>query len=565
MRCLGRPSLVVATLLLLLDSTACRRSSAAAQHPPTVQTAAARSSASTPTGFIVISLDTLRADRLGAYGYDRPTTPFLDRLAARATLFERAIVQYPGTLQSHMSMFTGLYPREHAVFPPALRLSADIPTLPELFHAAGYRTAGHSEGGFVKGYYGFSRGFDEWDDPDHVAATDLERTLAAGRDFLRRLEPGERFFLFLHTYALHDPYTPPVRYRRMFWQGPPPPGAFPPTGPELARVNERGPVPSEPVVAWLSALYDASLRYTDDQLAAFVGDLERSGLLATTTLVVTSDHGEEFLEHGHLSHVETYEETLHVPLLVLRPGQKTGQRVESLVESIDLAPTLLELAGLPAPPMSGRSYAAALQNPATPLRSEAFAEGESWYGGIGRALYRTAGRELLQLVHTRPLAEPDGSWVSRELRFDTEASRLDLEAVSFAEARQVELSIDGVARPPLTLDTEWRSLTLDLGPPAVRRISLRAAACQSPQELGQGSDPRCLSFKLRGTEGDRVELFDLTADRRGILDLSRLRADDTRTMLATLHKVVHTLRSPAQNGTLEKEHERALRTLGYLR
>jgi arylsulfatase A-like enzyme len=97
-------------------------------------------------GYILISVDTLRADALGVYGAARPTTPFLDRLAERATIFENAFVQVPATLPSHMSIFTGLYPGEHDVVPPKTVLAASIPTLPELFRAAGFRTFGHSEG-----------------------------------------------------------------------------------------------------------------------------------------------------------------------------------------------------------------------------------------------------------------------------------------------------------------------------------------------------------------------------------------------------------------------------------
>ena len=517
-----------------------------------------------PRGFLLISIDTLRADRVGAYGYHRPTTPFLDRLAERGTLFEQAIVQYPGTLQSHMSIFTGLYPGEHGVFPPALKLSPQIPTLPELFHAAGFRTGGRSEGGFVKGYYGFSRGFDEWSDPEHVAATDLERTLAAGRAFLARLKPDESFFLFLHTYAVHDPYTPPDRYRRMFGAAAAPPDAFPPDGVQFARVNERGPLPSPQVVAWLSSLYDASIRYTDDRLAEFFAELEKSGLLAQTVVVITADHGEEFLEHGHLSHVEPFHETLHVPLLVLLPGQKTAQRVHGMVESIDIAPTLLELAGLPAPAMSGRSFAAALRDPRTPLRDEAFAEGESWFGGLGRVLYRARGRELLQLVHTRPLAEPDGAWVSRRFRFDFEGDELRFDAVGFPGPRAIGATVDRGKRVALSLGADWQPYSLPLGSPGLHQVELVSDDCRTPRELGRGDDPRCLSFKVRGVPGDRLELFELNADPLGQSDLSRTRTDDARALLVDLHKLVHSPRAPAEQGTLEDEHLRSLRALGYL-
>ena len=153
----------------------------------------------TTRGQILISLDTLSAAHLGAYGYELPTSPFFDALAARGALFENAFVQYPSTLVSHMSIFTGLYPQQHGVYPPSYRLSPAIATLPERFAAAGFRTAGHTEGGFVGHGYGFARGFDEFTDPRVEHTTDIEKTLEKGLAFLRRLGAEDRFFLFLHT------------------------------------------------------------------------------------------------------------------------------------------------------------------------------------------------------------------------------------------------------------------------------------------------------------------------------------------------------------------------------
>src|SRR5512143_1530550 len=155
-------------------------------------------------GVVLISIDALRADRLGPYGAARPTTPFLDRLARRAVVFENAFSEIPSTLPSHLSMFTGLYPSQHGVRPPSDVLAAAIPTLPELLAAAGVRTFGHSEGGYVQGGYGFARGFEEWTDTPYAADTDVERTFARGLDSLARVRPGERFFLVLHSYTVHD-------------------------------------------------------------------------------------------------------------------------------------------------------------------------------------------------------------------------------------------------------------------------------------------------------------------------------------------------------------------------
>ncbi len=336
--------LPAAALLVLLALPGCGDGgpapSAAPAPPPT-------------RGYLLISHDPLGAKHLGAYGSERPTSPFFDSLAGRGVLFENAFVQYPSTLVSHMSIFTGLYPQQHGVFPPSFRLSPEIPTLPERFAQAGFRTAGHTEGGFVGRGYGFARGFDEFTDPRFRDTTDIEKTFEKGLAFLRGLAPEERFFLFLHTYSVHDPYLPPEPYASMFWPDEPPPG---PDRLPIRRVNAGLFGVDERLLEYYEALYDGGVRYADSVLESFFAELGELGLDSQTTVVITSDHGEEFRQHGRVGHTQVYPETLHVPLLVLHPELGTGRRVRELVQSIDVAPTLLELAG--APPLeaaSGRS------------------------------------------------------------------------------------------------------------------------------------------------------------------------------------------------------------------
>lgn len=183
--------LAASLLLYLLIFTSCGRSDSLEEQP--TETALALG----PTrGYILISIDTLRADHLGCYGYHKPTSPFLDSLASKGALFERVFVQYPATLVSHMSLFTGLYPLEHGVYPPSAVLSAEIETLPERFLSAGFKTSGHTEGGFVAGEYGFARGFSDFTDTPYSDDRDIERTFDRGIEFLSRLEPMDRFFLF---------------------------------------------------------------------------------------------------------------------------------------------------------------------------------------------------------------------------------------------------------------------------------------------------------------------------------------------------------------------------------
>ena len=420
---------------------ACRRAAALVLGGLAVTASMSCGRGARPGGrFILISLDTLRADHLGAYGYSRPTSPFLDSLAARGTLFENAVVQLPGTLPSHMSIFTGLYPAEHAVYPPHAVLSKQILTLPEVFRQSGFRTAGHAEGGYMEGHYGFARGFEEFTSETSVPPTRrkswdaVKRTFGRGLDFLRRLDRSAPFFLFLHSYAVHTPYDPPERYRSLYWRGPPPPGAEPADGPVFVAFNHGERQITPEAREYYQALYDAQINATDDVLKDFFAGLDRLGLAEDVTVVLTSDHGEEFLEHGKMVHEQVYHECLHVPLLVLQPGQRQPRRVGALVQSIDIAPTLYEMAGLPKaarPRVSGRSLVPLLKGASLPRLQEAYAEA---FVSRDRALYRQMEEDLFVLVRREVAAE---GAIPRSELFDLGSDRAQRRDLSRSQPARV--------------------------------------------------------------------------------------------------------------------------------
>ena len=357
-------------------------------------------------GVILISLDTLRADHLGLYGYERPTSPFLDELAERGVVFDQAYAQFPSTLTSHMSMLTGLYPAEHGVYPPAGTLAPEIPTVAELLQAQGIRTAGHTEGGYVRGNFGFRRGFDEFDARDRAHDDSTERTFRRGKRFLRSLAPEEPYFLFLHTYAVHAPYEPPEPYRSQFWPGEPPDDAFLPVPANLVAADRDGTPQSEEAVAYYRALYDAEIRHLDDVLRDFFEELAELGLDQRTTVIITSDHGEEFRDHGRFNHDQLYTEVIRVPFLVVGPGVEP-RRSSRVVELVDVAPTVLELAGLGLgddaagtiqPPMSGSSLAQALARDASYPKRMAYAEASSGRRALVSSTDGESGDAVLHLL-----------------------------------------------------------------------------------------------------------------------------------------------------------------------
>jgi len=544
-------------VLLALTLSACGGASPAGREGARAPRAA--------RGYVLISIDALRADALGLYGSERPTSPFLDRLAAeRAVVFENAFSQIPSTLPSHLSMLTGLYPSEHGVFPPSDVLSAEIPTLPELFRAAGFRTFGHSEGGYVQGGFGFARGFEEWTDTPYGSDADIERTFRRGVDSLAKVAPDERFFLFLHTYSVHDPYEPPQKYRAAFWPGPPPAGAFEATGPNFADFNfhlRDAPVEAIP---YYRALYDASVRYMDDVVAHFFAELERLGLADETVVVFTSDHGEEFLEHGRLVHTQPYPESLRIPLVVVLPDLARGRRVQTIAETIDFLPTLAELAGVEPPPaLSGESLAGVLAGGDGRLAGRAFAQDKMLSFDI-RTVLMPVGGKLHQLYSSRAVQERDGFWASREVILDARPPALEFRAVAFHEPRTLTVRVGARTIAELELGTDWRSFRVELPAGKKQTVSLRTPACASPAELGAGRDRRCLSFKLDGLELARLELYDLAADPFARRDLSTERADLVRTLVRELKKYPETQRARAASTELTDEQIRHLKALGYL-
>ncbi|MGH9380144.1 MAG: sulfatase [Thermoanaerobaculia bacterium] len=517
-------------------------------------------------GLILISVDALRADHLGAYGYELPASPFFDSLAARGTLFEQAWIQYPATLTSHVSMLTGLYPQEHGVLLRNAVLSERIEMAPQRLRQHGFRTAGHTEGGFMGRMYGFDRGFEVFTDTQYEEETDVERTFARGLDFLSALGPEERFFLFLHTYTVHDPYDPPAPYRSRFWPGPAP-DTFEPTGPNLHEVNAGFRSVTPEAARYFAALYDAGIRYFDDVLRDFFARLDGLGLGDETTVIITSDHGEEFLEHGRLVHEQLYPEVGRVPLLFVFPGQTGPVRIDAPVESVDLAPTLYELAGIPVPAqVSGSSLVPLITGAADGGERRAYVEIGAYPFSQTALVARHEG-EHRQIVVTRPFTgDPDGTWFFGEVVLDTTAPRIAFEALSFHHTRPLEVLVDGDPEQTIQLPTRWTPVTIELGSRrAGRRVTLRAADCQSPARLGiKASDTRCLAFKLRGIEPVRRELFDLSRDPTAQRDLSWDRPGELRPLLRRLLSIDFTPRVAARSQALDARTEKTLRALGYL-
>ena len=320
--------------------------------------------ATTPRGLILISLDTLRADHVGFHGYDRPTTPNLDRLAGDSIVFEQMLAPAPNTPPSHMSMFTGLLPVQHGFMGYVNEDRKDIlsekhRTLPQLLQDQGFATAAFTGGGWLAGA-SFRRGFDRF---MMMANLGSEAPLKWLRE-----HPDEPFFLFVHTYEIHAPYRAEEQHRKLFVD-PTYTGNFKPNPRVLKRVREGRRRLSDEELRHATDLYDAGIHQADARLGRFFEALAADGVLDESIVIVTSDHGEEFLEHDSVGHWQLfYRPNLHVPFLVRLPGRaEGGRRITEVSEHIDILPTVLELLDLPPhEPAYGRSWARTLRGGPSP-------------------------------------------------------------------------------------------------------------------------------------------------------------------------------------------------------
>lgn len=315
---------------------------------------------------LLIAVDTLRADRLGCYGNPRGLTPHLDRLAAAGLRFEDATAHAPWTLPSFASIFTSLYPSEHGAggrLPDFQALPAGLPTLAERLRDAGFDTAAITNVDFLGPTFGVCRGFEHHDSVYFQTNEEVRRAAAttdAALDWLAT-RGARPWLLFVHYFDPHAAYDPPQEFRAQFAREEDRASAWKfGSRSELVALRQGRLELDRATMARAEALYDAEVAYVDREIGRL---LERSGALdpkRRTVVVLTSDHGEEFFDHGSWEHGHSvYQELLHVPLIVAAPGRLAPAAIAAPVRLIDLAPTVCELADVPpAPTFRGTSLLA---------------------------------------------------------------------------------------------------------------------------------------------------------------------------------------------------------------
>jgi arylsulfatase A-like enzyme len=327
---------------------------------------------------IFISLDTLRADHLHVYGYERNTSPHMDYLASEGVLFKNHIAAAPATLISHASMFTSLNPSVHKA--EALTrtvLDGRFTTLAEFLKKEAFITAAFTGGGQMNKAFRLDQGFDIYDDEND--GNGLPYAIDKVLDWLRR-HKDQRFFLFFHTYQVHAPYSPPPPYDELFY--PEYSGHLENEidGEILNQINRKLLLIEQDDLRHIIALYDGEIAFTDAQLGRLFEELKTLGLWDKTLIVLTSDHGEEFNEHGmvgHHSHT-LYEELLKVPLIIRFPHSAfRGVVVHQQSRGIDIFPTIVDILGFQKPkPIQGISLLPMIEDPQREIVLPALSEKE---------------------------------------------------------------------------------------------------------------------------------------------------------------------------------------------
>ena len=346
---------------------------------------------------LLLSIDTLRADRLGCYGYTRGTSPHLDRLVAEGTLFEWAYSSAPWTLPSYASLFTSLLPADHRAGVVSERearfgtddvapkkttelLRPDVGTLAEAARSAGWRTAGFYCNPYIGASAGVDRGFDRWVRYQSGAKAGVDLAQAWIADNAK-----QPWLAFVHLIDPHMPYAPPAPYDERFA------GTkvedLPAWPPSLGALRAQA---DENLRRLCSDLYDGEIAYADAQLGRLLEALRVSGELDNTVVILHSDHGEEFWEHGGCDHGHAlHEELLRVPFAIVWPGRVPAQRIATRVRTLDLYPTLAELLGWQAPHAlaDGVSLVPLLQGSASAHDRRVTAEAILWGDREHKALF----------------------------------------------------------------------------------------------------------------------------------------------------------------------------------
>ena len=455
------------SLLLLAGFLACQRA------PPVNEGRDAR------RNVLLLTIDTLRADHLSAYGYPRRTSPRIDALAGDGVLFERAFTYWPKTRGSFAVLHTGRFPSQNGFDPARFPLVASFnPTIATLLKSVGYATHAAVDNPNVAAALGFARGFDRYRETwqERGLETEMDRTHAITEEGIRALSDartGLPFFLWLHYVNPHAPYAPPAPFDTRFLDS----AAV--SGPRLPISDSfRGGIPQHLLVSrhrklgWYVAQYDGEIAAVDEQVGLVLDALHASSVAANTLVILTSDHGESLGEHGYyFDHGEdVFDPSLAVPLIMALPGT-ASRRSDSFTWTLDILPTILEAAGVPRPPdLPGQSLLPLLRGGEAPRHERLFAQNDHGLAATWNASYKL-------------VATPRGNGAPAYALYDRALDAAELRDVSAAETAAFRVWRNELEAFFQARGAEWsltrRSTAVQPGAP-----QLTPEACERLRGLG---------------------------------------------------------------------------------
>ncbi len=371
------------------------------QEPPS--TPPAPGAVGTGDNVLLITIDTLRSDHLGSYGYERDTSARIDELASRGALFENAYTYWPKTRASMVMMFTGRTPSRNGFSKQHPMILDFNPTIADSLAEAGYETLGAVDNPNVAAQHGFDKGFgrfrETWQEADLASEMDRAKAITqTAIDFIGGRSGERPFFLWLHYVNPHTPYTPPAPFSTRFMdeatrQGP----VLPMVKGFDGGIPERWAVPEEDRLGYYVAQYDGEIATVDREVGRVVDALVAAGTLANTLVVLTSDHGESLGEHDYyFDHgANIHQPSMIVPMIVMAPGGQPGLRVSGLVSTLDVFPTILDAAKVAFPSgLMGQSLLPSATGGAAPDRERLFAQNDHHHRGTWTADLKLIARPI---------------------------------------------------------------------------------------------------------------------------------------------------------------------------
>jgi len=474
---------------------------------------------------VLVTIDTLRTDRISSYGSDRVDTPNIDRFAEEGVRFTNAATTVPFTLPAHSSILTGLYPTNHGVRENVgYTLDARVPTLAEVLSTAGWLTAGFVSAFVLDGRWGIARGFDHYFDDFDLSGfesanlSSVQRTgdvtVAEAIRWLDRRPSDRPFFVWLHLYDPHDPYEPPEPYKSAYANRP----------------------------------YDGEVAFTDTLIGEFRRALEDRGLLGSTMVVLTSDHGEGLGDHGESSHgFFLYDTTVHVGLIVRLPGgEPAGRTVDAAVSHVDLMPTILDAVNLDPPaPVHGKSLIPLIDGEDHDSSRGVYSESLYpllHYGWAPLRAFRTDDRKLIS--------------APRPEVFDVRADPLEEHDLSLAQPAvlvELEAGLDGL-RSAIEPAAPTPATAPDLDPQTVAQLqALGYAAGQGGVSLDQESD------RPRADPKDKIDLHRAMMHAQSLMQRDPVAAESAlRGVLEVDPEILDAQQMLGQLALLSGRHDEAL-------